>query len=169
MNRSCPSVSAFSLVELTLALGIAAFCLMAVFGLMPVGVQTNRNATSQTASTSILANVVSDLRRAPVPRPTATPVRSGMYGIMIPAAGSANSTPQILYFDENGRYATSIAPPSPSPFLARYQLRVTFPTPASNNPGATYADLKVTWPAAVDPSTTTPGGWVEMFAVLNRH
>jgi uncharacterized protein (TIGR02598 family) len=169
MKRSFSSVSAFSLVEVTLALGVAAFCLMAVFGLMPVGVQTNRNATSQTASTSILANVVSDLRRAPVPRPTPTPVRSGMYGIMIPAAGGSNTTPQILYFDENGRFANSVSPPSPTPFVARYQMRVTFPTPASNNPGATYANLKITWPAAVDPSTTTPSGSAEMFAVLDRH
>ena len=29
--------AAFSLVELTLAIGIAAFCLIAVFGLVPVG------------------------------------------------------------------------------------------------------------------------------------
>ena len=49
------SIAAFSLVEVTLALGIAAFCLIAVFGLMPVGVQTNRNATSQTAATNIIA------------------------------------------------------------------------------------------------------------------
>ena len=55
-------IDAFSLVELTLALGIAAFCLIAVFGLMPIGVQTNRNATSQTEATNISAAVVADLR-----------------------------------------------------------------------------------------------------------
>src|SRR5438128_1505812 len=46
-------ISAFSLIELTLALGVAACCLMAVFDLMPVGVQTNRNATSQTLATDL--------------------------------------------------------------------------------------------------------------------
>ena len=46
--RKLSGATAFSLVEVTLALGIAAFCLIAVFGLMPVGVQTNRNAISQT-------------------------------------------------------------------------------------------------------------------------
>ena len=61
-HRNTP---AFSLVELTLALGIAAFCLIAVFALMPVGVQTNRNATSQTAATNILSSVVSDIRASP--------------------------------------------------------------------------------------------------------
>ena len=52
----------FSLVEVTLALGVAAFCLIAVFGLIPVGVQTNRNATSQTAATNIIASVIADMR-----------------------------------------------------------------------------------------------------------
>src|SRR4029077_1448246 len=56
---------AFSLVEVTLALGVAAFCLIAVFGLVPVGVQTNRNATSQTTATNILSSVVSDIRASP--------------------------------------------------------------------------------------------------------
>ena len=57
--------AAFSLVEVTLALGIAAFCLIAVFGLMPIGVQTNRNATSQTAANNIIAAIVADLRATP--------------------------------------------------------------------------------------------------------
>ncbi len=61
--RRCDSrAAAFSLVELVLALGIVAFCLFAVFGLMPVGMQTNRNATSQTAATNIIAAIVADLR-----------------------------------------------------------------------------------------------------------
>ena len=62
--------SAFSLVEVTLALGVAAFCLIAVFGLIPVSMQTNRNATSQTASTSIIASVVADLQATPTANST---------------------------------------------------------------------------------------------------
>src|SRR5439155_27206844 len=51
---SCETASdsraaAFSLLEVVLALGVAAFCLIAVLGLLLVGVQTNRNASSQTA------------------------------------------------------------------------------------------------------------------------
>src|SRR5437016_1438985 len=57
-------VNAFSLVELTLALGVAAFCLLAVFGLMPIGVQTNRNTISQTAAANIMAAVTADMRAA---------------------------------------------------------------------------------------------------------
>ena len=65
MKLRSRSIAAFSLVEVTLALGIAAFCLIAVFGLVPVGVQTNRNATSQTTATNILSSVVSDIRASP--------------------------------------------------------------------------------------------------------
>src|SRR5205814_10489084 len=54
-------VYAFSLVEVTLALGVAAFCLLAVFGLMPIGLQTNRNTISQSAAANIIAAVVADL------------------------------------------------------------------------------------------------------------
>ena len=67
---------AFSLVELTLALGIAAFCLIAVFALVPIAVLANRNATSQTAATNIIAAVVADLRATP-----ATNSTSSQFGI----------------------------------------------------------------------------------------
>ena len=153
MKRSLVSTSAFSLVELTLAIGIAAFCLIAVFGLMPVGVQTNRNATSQTAAASILSNVIADMRATPTNSTT-----SVQYGI----AFSTNSTTR-LYFDGQGQFATSLGANS------RYRLTVTIPTNPAGPNAATFANLKVTWPAAVDPTTTTPGGSSEIFAAFDRN
>src|SRR5437773_7816187 len=69
---------AFSLVEVTLALGVAAFCLIAVFGLVPVGVQTNRNATSQTTATNILSSVISDIRASPKASGSASTAKYGI-------------------------------------------------------------------------------------------
>jgi uncharacterized protein (TIGR02598 family) len=146
-------LAAFSLVEVTFALGIAAFCLIAVFGLMPVGVQTNRNATSQTAATSILSNVIADMRATPKTASTST-----QYGIAL----STNST-TTLYFDSQGQFATSLGANS------RYRLTVTIPTNPAGPNSATFADLKVTWPAAANPATTTPGGSTEMFAAFDRN
>src|SRR4026208_314831 len=100
---------AFSLVAVTLALGIAAFCLIAVFGLMPVGVQTNRNATSQTAATNIIAAVIADIRATPAGNST-----SLQFGIPI-----GTSSPP-LYFDDTGQVAPTIGVNS------RYQLNVTW-------------------------------------------
>jgi hypothetical protein len=173
----------FSLVELTLALGVAAFCLIAIFGLMPVGLQTSRNATSQTAATGILSSIVSDLRAAPVPQPTPQSTPSLLYCITLPAAGTSNTSVQTRFFDTQGQCSCDNAgsqKPNPQagdcsltwspPLQVRYRLSVTFPAPSpSPAPRLTYADLKITWPAAVDPGTSTPSGSVEIFAALDRN
>ena len=68
-------------MEVTLALGIAAFCLIALFGLMPVGVQTNRNATSQTRATNIITSIVADMRATPPTTPRGNSTTSLLYQI----------------------------------------------------------------------------------------
>ena len=140
------STSAFSLVELTLAIGIAAFCLIAVFGLMPVGVQTNRNATSQTAATSILSDVIADMRATPRTSPT-----SSQFAITF-------GTARTLYFDGPGQFTTVLGANS------RYRVGITFP---SSPTGLSYTDLKITWPAAAAPANAS--GSVEMFAAFDRN
>ncbi len=173
-------VHAFSLVELTLALGIAAFCLIAVFGLIPIGVQTNRNATSQTAASNILADVIADIRATA--RATASATPSQLYVIAIPVSGGSNSTTQTRYFDGQGRCACDSAgsqKPNPltgscsdtwsPPLQLRYRLSITFPSPPTGLSYGSYADAKVTWPAATDPVTTTPSGAVEIFAAFQRN
>jgi uncharacterized protein (TIGR02598 family) len=148
MKRLLFSSAAFSLVEVTLALGIAAFCLIAVFGLMPVGVQANRNATSQSAATSILSNVIADLRATPKPPAINTSVQ---YGITF------GTNPPPLYFDGSGQFTTSLGTNS------RYQLNVTW----YGTSGLRYADVKVTWPAAA--TAANANGSVEMFAAFDRN
>jgi uncharacterized protein (TIGR02598 family) len=158
---------AFSLVELTLAMGVAAFCLLAVFGLMPIGVQTNRNATSQTAAANILASVIADLRSTPLTTPPGGVTTSLQYQIPIPAnpVGSATSVPP-LFFAEDGTFSASIQAQS------RYQVNITF-RPTSPNPNGsnthlpTLADVKLTWPA---PATlANASGSAEMFAAFDRN
>jgi type II secretory pathway pseudopilin PulG len=192
-------VNAFSLVELTLALGVAAFCLLAVFGLMPIGVQTNRNTDSQAAAVNIMAAVIADLRAASrlydpsktyYPSDQNHPADQVFYGgnCYIAVATTIGNTPPnprfwgagspcprfgisfgtstTLYFDTQGQFATSIAPNS------RYQLNVIWNVANGTgacSPALPCADLKVTWPAAADPTTTTPSGSAEMFAGFNRN
>jgi len=139
------SKRAFSLVEVTLALGIAAFCLIAIFGLMPVGVQTNRNATSQTAATNIIAAVVADLRATPKNSTT-----SSQFNIAF------GTNPPPMYFDGAGQFATTLGANS------RYQLNMTW----TGSTGLRYADVKVTWPAAA--SAANASGSVEAFTAFDR-
>ena len=48
------SASAFSLVEITLALGITAFALLAILGLLPVGLKSAQDSNEQARATDIL-------------------------------------------------------------------------------------------------------------------
>ena len=144
MKRVNFTSAAFSLVEVTLALGVAAFCLIAVFGLMPTGVQTSRNATSQTAATNIIASVIADMRAT-------TSSTSPQYGITF-------GTAKTLYFDGAGQFTTSLGANS------RYRVSVTFP---SSPAGLSYADIRVTWPAAA--ISANASGVSEMFAAFDRN
>jgi uncharacterized protein (TIGR02598 family) len=168
--------SGFSLVEVTLALGIAAFCLIAVFGLLPVGVQTNRNATSQTAATNVMAAVISDLRATPT-----TCTKSLQFGIQLGGGGR----PTTLYFDGLGQASCDSAglqkyqanPTDCSagscsgswspPLQLRYQLTVTWNVTASGcSNSLPCADVRITWPAAA--TAANASGSAEMFAAFDR-
>src|SRR5438552_368100 len=48
MKRSLLQTAAFSLVEVTIALGVAAFCLLVLLGLLPAGAKTQQNSIQQT-------------------------------------------------------------------------------------------------------------------------
>ncbi len=56
---------AFSLVEVTLALGIMAFAFTAVFGMLPMGLQTFRDSADKTRSVQIAQRLVADVQQTP--------------------------------------------------------------------------------------------------------
>jgi uncharacterized protein (TIGR02598 family) len=149
MKHFAGRATAFSLVEITVALGIGAFCLIAVFGLLPIGVKTNRDASSQTTATAILCNVIADMRSTPNATTTST-----QYQITF-------GNTRTLYFDGAGHFDTSASPDS------RYQLNVTFPSAGGGTFAPIYANLNVRWPA--NAAATSASGSVEMFVAFDRH
>ncbi len=167
--RNC-KISAFSLVEITLALGVAGFCFIAILGLLPAGVQTNQRSISQTAATNILSSVVTDLRATPKAAATST-----QYLIPIPSDPTSPADPppvpdtpaKTLYFDSNGASSTVLTTTS------RYRLGVWFRKNYAGSTGATFTVLKVTWPAVADPNPAqlpvNYTGSAEMFAAFNRN
>ncbi len=163
--RKLSAAAAFSLVEVTLALGIAAFCLIAVIGIIPVGVQTNRNATSQTAATNVMAAVIADLRATP---------RTNNTSLQFAIPFGTNTT---RYFDSQAQCAcesTGVQKPNTltrscsltwnPPLQLRYRLDITW---RSAPTGLLYADVKVWWPAAA--TAANASGSTEMFAAFDRN
>ena len=149
MKRTDPTCRAFSLVELTLAVGTASFSLLAVFSLLPVGLQTNTASMEQTAATGVLWSVAADLRATPPGIPT-----SAEYQVQI-------GTAKTMYVAEDGTWATSLQPQS------RYLLSITFPPNSTGGRAATLATLTLSWPAAV--SSANASGRVTSFVALDRN
>ncbi|MBA3960367.1 MAG: hypothetical protein H0X40_00495 [Chthoniobacterales bacterium] len=162
----------FSLIEVTLAIGIVGFGLIAIMGLLPVGLTSNRNAAEQAAATGILTSIASDLRATPVTTPPGGTATSLQYQIAIPASPvSATPAPITMYFAADGSFSKTSATGM------RYRARIGFlpnlpspsPTPGTLVREATYALIKVSWPAPVDPATTQPSGLVTSFVAVDRN
>jgi len=190
MTYSLRRVHAFSLVELTLALGIAAFCLIGVFGLVPVSVQTNRNSTSQNAAANIMAAVIADLRATSklydnsktYPAGEQVFLSGNCYKALVVTTG--NPPPNPTYWDAGfpcPRFGISFPTTFPTTgtlyfdaqgqlatsTTSRYQLDVTFlPWSSGNLYGA---NLKVTWPVTQASPAPVPSGSAEMFAAFDRN
>jgi uncharacterized protein (TIGR02598 family) len=154
-----PQQKAFSLVEVTLALGVAAVSLLVIFSLLPIGFQTNQQSIEQSVSVDILSTVAADLRAAPVTNPCGRATISTQFGIPIPAVGSTGST--TLFFNTAGQCSTSRQTDS------RYRVTITFATNGGGTKTATFATLKVTWPAAATVANALGSG--EMFAAFDRN
>jgi uncharacterized protein (TIGR02598 family) len=165
MKLSISRLTAFSLVEVTLAVGIAAFCLLTIMALFPTGLATNQITIQQTVNTSLAAAIAADLRATPITSST-----SSRYGVTIPATGSATHT-IFLQHDETVGAQDADAVPSQNP---KYRATITFTAPNnSSQKTATGVRILITWPALADPvAIATPSkytGAYEVYTALNRN
>ncbi len=64
MNLCFPKArhKAFTLVEVTMALGIISFCLLVLVGLLPQGLNTLKNANDRSAAAGALSRLIGDVR-----------------------------------------------------------------------------------------------------------
>lgn len=150
----------FSLVEVTLALGVASVCLIIIFGLLPVGLQTNQDAIQQVASGDLLGAVIADLRATPVTIPRGGATASQQFAINIPPNPVSDPRASVLFFSSEGQFSSSLISES------RYRLTITF-LPNVGSRAATLVHLKMTWPAAASPLNATSSA--EMFLGLDRN
>ena len=84
MKTSTSRTAAFSLVEVAIAIAITSFCLIALLGLLPVGLKTNEASIEQTAANGILSEIAADLRATPSTVPFGAATTSQQFSIPIP-------------------------------------------------------------------------------------
>jgi len=167
MNCRSRASSAFSLVEVTFALGVAAFCLIAVMGMLPVGLKTQHASIQQTTANEIMAGILNDLR-ADVVLPPGQASKEQDSGFGLHGHWALVAVPDTLFFTNAGNQTGSVAQgtfaPAPSDAVFRAKITYLFPPTATTS----VANVIITWPAQVDPTTVIPAGSVGTYIAVNR-
>ncbi|MBV9008141.1 MAG: hypothetical protein JO354_03095 [Verrucomicrobia bacterium] len=160
--------SGFSLIEVTLAIGVAAVSMLAIFGLLASGSQSNFNAAEQSAANDMLSAVIADLRATPLTTPRGQAATSPQFGIQIPANPVAPPAPSstTLYLNPQGRFSTT--PSTTWQYPPTYKLTVSFIPNAPNTRAATLVDVTMSWPVFAS-SNNVNAGSAEMFVALDRN
>lgn len=117
MRWNSPRSDGFTLVEVTMAIGIISFALLTMIGLMPAGLGALRDSTQQSINAQILQQISSGLV-----------VKSFESRTDFSAFGGTN-----LYFDEQAQPLTTSS-------KARYKAAITVQNPSL--PGVTGDDVQ---------------------------
>jgi uncharacterized protein (TIGR02598 family) len=108
-SRFFGDANAFSLVEVTLALGLVAFSLVTLLGLMPMGLATFHKAVETSVSSQIVQQVVTDVEQTDFSQLTTSATGVTQLG--------------LRYFDDQGNELSSATSPG-----AIYQVNVVVNT-----------------------------------------
>jgi uncharacterized protein (TIGR02598 family) len=169
MNPPLRRVAAFSLVEITLALGVGAFCLIAVLGLLPTGLKTQQTSIQQTTANTISSQILADLSAALRLPPGLQSKQFNLHGHW-----AEMLTPDVMYFAKDGTFIPGSTNAQTVPATAVFVAIVTYLRPPTET--TSLADITVAWPAPalpIDPNTglvdlSKAAGKVEAFAAINR-
>jgi uncharacterized protein (TIGR02598 family) len=140
-NCSRTEKKGFSLVEVSMSLGIVSFALITLLALIPTGLQSNEEASGRTGAALVASMVQADLHQVPtraeLEADPSLPATSPLYGIDL----SRPST--TLFMDrlgQPGSVTTSIGQES------RFRIRVEV-SPLSGR-SALSGSVTISWPAA---------------------
>lgn len=120
-------VRAFSLLEVAIALGVVSFALVAVLGILPIGMGAASDVVQFTAASQIAGAIDCDLRNSSL-----TNTNSAFY--RIPLGQGTND----FYFDSLGNTSTAAT--------AKFRARVTINPPVGAVSGS-YVSILLAWPA----------------------
>jgi uncharacterized protein (TIGR02598 family) len=162
MKRPLHETAAFSLVEVTFALGLAAFCLITLLGLLAVGLKTQQASVQQTTANTICSQIVADLSAAQRLPPGQQSKQFNLHG-----RWAEQRTPDVLYFTKDGTFIPNSTNQETAPADSVFRATITYLQPPVET--TSLADITVSWPPQVNPSTGgVPAGKVETFAAINR-
>ena len=157
----------FSLVEITLALGLAALCLIGLLALLAAGLQTQQASIRQSTANDIITEILGDLR-ADIRLPPGQASHEGLYGFGLHGHWAQMYAPDTIFFTNDVQWTGNVyqgnPPPDPG---AAFRAKITYLFPP--NASTSVARIAVSWPAQGIPGgTPAPAGQVETFMAINR-
>ena len=174
-RRKAVGKKGFSLVEVCLALGIIAFAVLPVLGLLSIGLNTYRNTEARDRATQVLSQIGNALCLARAVT-DATGKPTGLFTAQPPYQYSATATNAnsitwqwgqsgqqkqqfLIYYDDNGAITTSGSPTAS--IVAQVVLQPPTYQPSSSgsqliSPG--WSQIVVAWPALSSPTYTDANG-----------
>jgi uncharacterized protein (TIGR02598 family) len=157
----------FSLVEVVTALGIAAFCLLTLLGLLAVGVTSNKGTINQSIAVNIASAVAADLRATPLATQSYTgsgyTLYSPRFRFVLPGSGM-----QTVYVSDQGTPLTTVGANLPAG-TASYRVTIQGPARPSGTSQrfASPIYILVTWPGGADPTAASwPKNYTGSFQVV---
>ena len=135
MNRHHTSKAGFSLIEVVIALGIFAFCIVAIVGLLPVGINSVRSVSNENNAIHIASSIEGIWQVAPL---GSSPITIPNIITNLAISSSANST---YFFDEFG---------DPLANSTGAALKMNYKTAGSGN--STTVNMTFSWPPSATES-----------------
>lgn len=160
-----PAVLAFSLVEVTIALGIAAFCLIPLLGLLMIGLNVAHATSEQMAATGLATSIAADFQAIPANK------RTPRFKIALPTTGSypSASPASTLFFAEDCVTSGSTAVASGITH-SRYRVDIAYGQRVATSQPIPVRIL-ITWPAVANRTTlqwpTHTDGSVQILTCAN--
>jgi uncharacterized protein (TIGR02598 family) len=151
--------SGFSLVEVVIALGVTAFCLLTLMGMLLVGINGNKTSVQQSAAANIAGAVMADLRATPLSNQsnysTTEVLYSPRFQFVVPASGTGLQT---VFVADDGTPQTTVNQnlTAAASATSTYRVDIVGPLrPATSQRQASSVYILITWPAQADPTAGT--------------
>ncbi len=141
----------FSLIEVTLALGIVSFAILTTLGLLTAGLDMNRDSVANTEAASVARDIAADLQMMddwhtltdgdPATNPSPSP------RFMITPTDAAAGTKRVFYFNPDGTVITSSSPTLAERIAAEFRVDVKLEAVTDSEPPVFH--IVVSWPTGV--------------------
>ena len=150
--------SAFSLVEVVLALGVISFAIVAILGLVPTGLKTSHASQDETRATQLAQAILSSMASQAQTQFTGVKVQTND-GSTVPSFDLTMTTTTTVYSDNDGKLsANSIG--------AVYIIIIaTNGAPLGFDAGyANQITMTIAWPASAAPADQTKRDFVRIIS-----